>query len=238
MPAGFFSSYNESKLTYSGTYEAGANPSVRGESRRFCSRPKRSTRAKALLGEEGRYQSLQRREVRVQRRHCEQVKEGVQQAMKVLAAAWLTLMPLLSVSAEMNGVVVSVADGDTVTLADSSGQRTKIRLAEIDAPERGQPYNRVSRKSLVDLCQGVTARVVPQSTDRFGRTVGRLHCGNSDASLHQVQSGLAWAFTKYLTDQSIQVEEQRARAAGVGLWQDPSPVPPWEFRLSKSQANN
>ena len=127
--------------------------------------------------------------------------------------------------------VLSVADGDTLKArCNDEATPLVIRLAEIDAPEKGQPFGRASKAALSALCLGKAAEVRPRTKDRWGRTVARVSCGGVDASSAQVQSGLAWAFTKYLTDSSIAELEKQARAEGGGLWAQPTPVPPWTWR--------
>lgn len=128
--------------------------------------------------------------------------------------------------------VQSVHDGDTLT-ARCDGKTIKVRLTEIDAPERTQPYSRMSTNSLKQMCLGVNAEIRSAGIDRYGRTLGRVTCNGIDANAEQVQRGYAWAFDKYLTDPSIKALETEARNARRGLWQSASPVPPWEFRHPK-----
>lgn len=127
------------------------------------------------------------------------------------------------------GQVVAIADGDTLTvLADRT--QYKIRLAEIDAPERRQAFGERSRQSLAALCFQAEAVVAVTTRDRYGRSIARVACNGTDASLHQVRAGMAWAYTQYLTDPAIAQAEQAAREARAGLWADADPVPPWLFR--------
>jgi endonuclease YncB( thermonuclease family) len=109
----------------------------------------------------------------------------------------------------------------------------KVRLAEIDAPEKRQPYGQRSKEALSALCYGVEAKIRQTATDRYGRTVARVECRGRDANAEMVRAGMAWAYTKYLTDPEIKRLELAARAAHVGLWADKDPVAPWEWRASK-----
>jgi micrococcal nuclease len=86
------------------------------------------------------------------------------------------------------------------------------------------------------LCHEKSAELRPQTRDRYGRTVARVSCGGRDASVAQLQAGMAWAFTKYLTDKSLPVVEASARAERRGLWADPAPVAPWEWRKARPAA--
>lgn len=131
-----------------------------------------------------------------------------------------------------SGRVVGIADGDTLTvLADQVPH--KIRLAEIDAPEKKQAFGEKAKQSLADLCFNQRACVSAGKTDRYGRTVARVVCQGEDASMHQVRAGLAWAYTRYLSDPAIALAEALAHDAGSGLWADPNPVPPWLYRKHK-----
>jgi endonuclease YncB( thermonuclease family) len=82
-------------------------------------------------------------------------------------------------AADLEGQVVRVADGDTFTLLNPARQQIQIRLAEIDASESGQPYGNKSRQILASLIAGKQIRIVVQTKDRYGRTVGRPYVGES-----------------------------------------------------------
>lgn len=135
----------------------------------------------------------------------------------------------MGVGALIVALVVSISDGDTLTVQDGR-QQTKIRLAEIDAPEKAQAFGARAKQSLSDLCFGKQAEVIPQSRDRYGRTVARVRCGGVDANTEQVRRGMAWVFDRYVIDGSLYAEQEAARNSGRGLWADPTPVPPWEWR--------
>lgn len=168
--------------------------------------------------------------------------------MKGAATAVLAVMLLLIVSVgailiwsssalgaePFAGRVVGVADGDTLTvLVDTTP--VKVRLAEIDAPEKKQDFGERSKQSLAALCFGQQAVVLRGKTDFYGRTVARVRCQGVDASLHQVQQGLAWAYTAYLTDPDVATSERLAREARLGLWVDAEPTAPWAFRKAKKK---
>jgi len=130
-------------------------------------------------------------------------------------------------------LVIAIADGDTLTARCGSAgayQDVRVRLAEIDAPEKRQPFGTQSRQNLSDLCFKEQATIHPKNTDRYGRTIARVECRGVDASAYQAQSGMAWAYTKYLTDFSVIEHENGARAKLRGLWSMPSHIPPWEWR--------
>jgi len=130
-------------------------------------------------------------------------------------------------------LVVAIADGDTLTARcgePGAYEQVKVRLAEIDAPEKAQPFGDRSRQHLAALCFQQVATIRPTARDRYGRTVARVECQEQDANLEQVRAGMAWAYTKYLTDPGIARAQDVARAAGAGLWRDPDPAPPWEWR--------
>lgn len=132
--------------------------------------------------------------------------------------------------------VVRVADGDSITVLDAGKQQHRIRLAGIDAPERQQPFSQRSREHLAQLLAGQTVRVEPGKLDRYQRMVAKVFVQGQDASLAQLQAGLAWHYKDYEREQAREDRlayaraEDAARAAGVGLWQDRQPLAPWEFR--------
>ena len=130
-------------------------------------------------------------------------------------------------------LVVGVSDGDTLT-ARCGDETIKVRLAEIDAPEKSQAYGQRSKQALAALCFQQPGELRPlKSLDRYGRTVARVVCNGVDENLAQVQAGMAWAYTKYLTDPTIKAAESSAKSGERGLWADPQPVPPWEWRKAQ-----
>lgn len=149
--------------------------------------------------------------------------------MRQLAIA-LILLPMLAQAGTITGRVVSISDGDTLTMLGAANTQIKVRLAEIDAPEKSQPFGQASKKSLSDLCFDTVATVEAQGQDRYGRTIGTVMCRGTNANLAQIQRGMAWVYPKYARTPGLFQEEQMARASGIGLWADRSPTPPWEFR--------
>ena len=145
-----------------------------------------------------------------------------------------TLLAALSLSAGaqniLQGRVVSVADGDTLTLLVDGRTQHKIRLAEIDAPEKRQAFGERSRQSLAELCAGVEAQAPVQTVDRYGRSVARVRCNAVDANAEQVRRGMAWVYDRYVVDRALYVVQRDARDGRMGLWADAGPVPPWDFR--------
>ena len=151
------------------------------------------------------------------------------------------LVLLLTSSAfggEISGKVIGIADGDTFTLLTTDKQQVKIRLAEIDAPESGQPYGNESKQALSDLIFGKDVRVVEQTTDRYGRTVGRPYVGDLDVSAEMVRMGAAWAYRDYLKDKRLLILEGRAKTNKRGVWglSEAQNMAPWEWRRGLNYA--
>jgi len=136
----------------------------------------------------------------------------------------------------INGQVVKVADGDTITVQDNMGQKHQIRLAGIDAPEMNQPYGLNSKNSLRSLVAGQTVTVEYKKRDRYGRIIGKVLFRGGDICLEQVKVGLAWHYKFYQREQSKRdrhlytEHENDAQLKLLGLWADPEPMPPWEWR--------
>lgn len=127
-------------------------------------------------------------------------------------------------------LVVGISDGDTIKVRCPDQPQMAVRLAEIDAPEKAQPFGQRSKSLLSTLCFRKPAEVRPSSRDRYGRTIARVTCAGTDANVAMVRAGMAWAYTRYLTDPRIQALEFVARRERLGLWADAHPVPPWEWR--------
>lgn len=139
-------------------------------------------------------------------------------------------------AATLRGEVVSLADGDTVTVLDTSKTLHKVRLAGIDAPEKRQPFGDRSRQNLAALVFRKQVVVDWNKTDRYRRIVGTVTIGQVDAGLEQIRAGMAWHYKQYAREQvaedrsAYSAAEDAAREARSGLWSQRDPVPPWDFR--------
>lgn len=145
-----------------------------------------------------------------------------------LALAALALSSAHAIAAE----VIGIADGDTLTILQD-GKPIRIRLANIDAPEKGQGFGERAKQSLSELCYRKDATFKVVSTDRYGRAVALVSCAGIDVNRIQVERGLAWVYTQYNQDPSLPAKQAAAAAERRGLWADPGAVPPWEFRRSR-----
>jgi micrococcal nuclease len=125
--------------------------------------------------------------------------------------------------------VIGIADGDTLTLLVDT-KPLKVRLANVDAPEKAQAFGQRSKQSLSDLCFGKDATYKVQDVDRYGRTVAVVICAGVEANRAQVARGMAWVYLKYNKDRSLPAVQAQAKLKRAGLWADKSPVAPWEFR--------
>ncbi|MFT4176033.1 MAG: thermonuclease family protein [Luteolibacter sp.] len=137
----------------------------------------------------------------------------------------------IALGGTITGRVVSVADGDTITVLTPQKQQVKIRLAGIDAPEAGQEYGQKSKAALAAMVAGKTVNVTGEGTDRYGRTIGWVRAGETDANREMVRLGWAWHFIQYNKDAEIAQLQIEAKQARRGLWAAPNPpMAPWEYR--------
>ena len=136
-------------------------------------------------------------------------------------------------SLELIGKVVKVSDGDTVTILTSDKTQHKIRLNDIDAPEKKQAFGNKSKDNLAKYIAGKTVTVQYQKKDKYKRVLGTIYYNNTDINLQQVKDGYAWVYKKYSNNQTYYKAEKVARDKRVGLWIDKNPLEPWEFRKKK-----
>lgn len=162
--------------------------------------------------------------------------------MKNIAlAAWLLLVFVAqsAFAAQLQGRVVGVSDGDTVTVLTDEHRQFKIRLSGIDAPEKKQAFGSFSKQTLSQRIYGRPVVVEWSKTDRYGRIVGKIEVEGRDVNLEQVREGSAWVYTQYLkelpeADRKRYLEaEQQAKEERRGLWRDSDPEPPWQWRRDK-----
>lgn len=126
--------------------------------------------------------------------------------------------------------VETVHDGDTVTCRDEAGQRWKIRLQGIDAPEHGQPFGDAARRALAAKLAAGMVHVDGSARDQHGRLLGRLRIEDRDLNRELVADGWAWAFGGFHPDQDLLAAEAEARRLRRGLWADERPVEPRQWR--------
>lgn len=159
--------------------------------------------------------------------------------IRILLVLCLTLSQYVYAEV-LSGRVVGVADGYTITVLDSSNTQHKIRLGGIDAPEKKQAFGNVSKKSLSDMVFNQQVEVDWHKEDRYGRKVGKVFVSGVDINLEQIKRGMAWFYKKYKGEQpqsdriAYLQAQQDAEANQLGLWVDPQPTPPWDFRKIKS----
>ena len=148
-----------------------------------------------------------------------------------LASLWLIFVDAALAGDRFSGKVVRIVDGDTLVILVNKEQ-IKIRLAQIDTPERGQPWASRAKQALSALAFSKAATVVPVTVDRYGRTIGEVFVEGLHVNRQMVTDGDAWVYRKYATDDSLFDLENEARAGNRGLWALPEAdrVPPWEWR--------
>ncbi len=163
-------------------------------------------------------------------------------------ARWICAVLLcVNVSAfgeEFFAKVIVVLDGDTVLIRRSNGL-VKIRLAEIDAPEKAQAFGETSRHSLSDMVMGKQVKFVSETMDQYGRMVAHLNVDGLDVDAEQIRRGMAWEYSNFASlaasrqslrdpphsNKALIALQNEARQASRGLWAQSNPTPPWEWRL-------
>ncbi len=141
----------------------------------------------------------------------------------------------------LEGHVLGVSDGATLIVLNARHQHLRVRIAGIDAPERGQPFFKRSQDHLIKIARRREVVVEWYKKDRYGRLVGTVFVKKGpDVGLEQVRAGLAWWDREHAAEQlrrdrqAYDAAEKAAREKKLGLWADPNPVPPWEWRSERS----
>lgn len=138
----------------------------------------------------------------------------------------------------LDGTVIHIADGDSLTLMADNTQH-KIRLLGIDAPEKTQAYGKQSRVALNRAINGKQVIVEWSKRDDYGRIVGKVIYKGQDINLQQIQKGMAWHYKHYEREQEPEDRSRYAQAEylaqreKLGLWQDANPTPPWQYRRNQ-----
>ena len=134
-----------------------------------------------------------------------------------------------------SGKVIGTADGDTITVLRDNEQ-VRVRLYGIDCPEDGQAFSKKAKQFTSKMVFGKVVEVKVMATDRYGRTVAMIYADKTLLNEELVKAGLAWVYWKYChqpiceTWKGFQIG---ARMDKRGLWAEPNPIAPWEFRRKK-----
>ncbi|MDZ4753338.1 MAG: thermonuclease family protein [Phycisphaerae bacterium] len=154
--------------------------------------------------------------------------------LTALASVTLTILLGSVLAAEPQTVtakVVGISDGDTLTVLDAANVQTNIRLNGIDAPEAKQDFGSRAKEALSGKVFGRELRLVKRDVDRYGRTVADVYVGERLINRELVAEGFAWHYVKYAPhDKELAAAEASAREQKLGLWADPAPIAPWDFR--------
>lgn len=156
----------------------------------------------------------------------------VMNALRITVITLLIFLAPAAFSDQLTGKVVGISDGDTITIITEQNQSTKVRLAEIDAPEKKQPWGQNSKQALSDLIFSLNVTVDSIGEDRYGRTLGTVFLKKVNINKHMVETGNAWAYEKYVHDRNYFALQKSAQIRKVGLWSltEEQTVAPWEWR--------
>ena len=149
--------------------------------------------------------------------------------IRCLICAALICLSALANAAEFSGKVVAVMDGDTL-LVIRDGHPVKVRFAEIDAPEKAQPFGMASQKSLAEMVMGKQIQVVSRAVDDYGRLVATVHVGEINVNHEQVRRGMAWEYSRFHSNRELMALQREAQQAKRGLWAEAGAVEPSQWR--------
>ena len=137
--------------------------------------------------------------------------------LRCLACVLLLCIGSLAEAADFSGKVIAVPDGDTL-LVLRGGKPVKVRLAEIDAPEKAQPYGAASQESLAGLVMGKQVHVATRAVDDYGRLVATVSIDEINVNHEQVRRGMAWEYSRFHSNRELMALQRDAQQAGRGLW--------------------
>lgn len=149
--------------------------------------------------------------------------------LRCLACVLLLFIGGIAEAADFSGKVIAVLDGDTL-LVLRNNRPVKVRLAEIDAPEKMQTFGETSRRSLSDMVLGKQVKVTSQAVDKYGRMVAHLGLNGLDVNAEQIRRGMAWEYSHFHGNKVLVALQEEAKQVPRGLWALSNPVPPWEWR--------
>lgn len=168
-----------------------------------------------------------------QRKNVASVRQLMTTKINTLILFFFLIIVPCSYGKDISGLVIKIIDGDTLTILTNNNDQVRVRLAEIDAPEKKQAFGNKSKINLSEICFNKVATVNTIKIDKYGRTLGRVTCNYVDANSKQIEQGMAWVYDRYVTDLNLYALQENAKIKKLGLWSDPDPIQPWVFRHKK-----
>ena len=129
--------------------------------------------------------------------------------------------------------VIGITDGDSIVVLTEDKQQIKVRLEGIDCPEMHQEFGFRAKQATVGICFGKEVLIEKIGMDRYGRTLAFVYVGDTCVNKYLLEIGMAWHFKKYSSDPELAKLEIEAREKKIGLWSQPNPTAPWDFRHNK-----
>ena len=148
---------------------------------------------------------------------------------RIFAFLLVLIWANVALADEFNAKVIAVLDGDTL-LVLHDGAKVKIRMANIDAPEKDQTFGMESRQSLLEMVQKKQVHITSQAVDQYGRVVGLVAVDGHNINEEQVRRGMAWEYSHFHSDRNYIALQSEAQQARRGLWSQSNPLAPWQWR--------
>ncbi len=155
------------------------------------------------------------------------MKKIILTALLVLSICHLHAQTLLTAK------VIGVRDGDTVEVLDDHNKTTMLRLAEVDCPEKKQPFGNAAKQFTSNMVYRKNVSYIITNKDRYGRSVAKVYYKNKYLSAELIKNGMGWHYKKHSRSKELALLEQNSRARRVGLWADPNAIAPWDWRKAK-----
>ncbi|WP_419868012.1 thermonuclease family protein [Chryseobacterium sp. CT-SW4] len=144
------------------------------------------------------------------------------------------IFPVILISAQTKAKVIAVKDGDTVVVLLGNNKQEVLRLAEVDCPEKGQPYGKNAKQFTSSQVFGKKVTFYRMNKDRYGRTVARVfYKDDKYLSAEIIKAGYGWWYYQLSKNILLKKYESLARENKSGLWADKNAVAPWDFRKNK-----
>lgn len=131
--------------------------------------------------------------------------------------------------------VIGIKDGDTVVVLDSLNNQTTLRLAEVDCPEKSQPFGTKAKQFTSDQIYLKTIQYLVTDKDRYGRSIAMIYYDedNKYLSAEIIKAGMGWHYKRYSTSKELATFEDNAKKNKIGLWVDSNTINPSDWRKNK-----
>lgn len=154
--------------------------------------------------------------------------------MKTQIIIILTILSPFFILSQTTAKVIRIKDGDTIVVLLETNKQKTLRLAEVDCPEKGQPFGKNAKQFTSDKVFGKAIKFLETDTDRYGRSIAKVYYADEKyLSVEIIKAGMGWWYHQRSKNIELGKLQEIAKNNKIGLWQNSNAISPWDYRKQK-----